>query len=123
MVAKAYLSTATPPGLSGPSNEVSGTTPADAAPAAPTGLSVGTISENKIPLQWNAPQKQPGYDVVAYQIMRGTQPTLPSPALIGIVPEWTLAYTDTGCNKTCYYEVKSYTIEADNKFMASTPSN
>jgi len=122
MTVKAYLATASP-SLSGPSNEVNATTTADAQPAAPTGLTVGTVAGNRIPLMWKAPQKQTGYDVVAYEIKRGTNPTLPGGSLIGIVPEWTLSYTDNGCTKTCYYEVESYTIEADNKYVLSPPSN
>jgi hypothetical protein len=119
--AKAYSPTSTAPGLSIASNEASATTPADSAPLPPTGLSVGTISQNKVPLKWRAPAQQNGYIPVAYELFRGT--TVNPTTLIAILPESTLTYVDTGCKKfPCYYGTKSYDIY-NMKFELSTISN
>lgn len=121
-VAKAYLATAAPPGLSSPSNEVAAVVPPDPTPNAPTGLSLGTVAQNKVPLQWNAPANQGGYVVVAYEVLRGSKPTLPAPAIIAIVPNSTLAWTDGSCSK-CYYAVRSMTIKTAESFVLSPMSN
>jgi hypothetical protein len=126
-VAKAYCPTCSPQ-LSVASNEIGPEViPADAAPAPPTGLSVGTISNNTVPLFWNAPLPQNGYDVVATEIFRGTSPTLPSPPRIATVPGWIHSFTDeAGCGgiqAVCYYEARNYSLFQDNGFMLSLPSN
>jgi len=126
-IAKAYCPTCSPQ-LSIASNEIGPEViPADAAPAPPTGLSVGTISNNTVPLFWNAPLAQSGYDVVATEIFRGTGPTLPNPPRIATVPGWIHNFTDAvGCGGTravCYYEARNYSLFQDNGFMLSLPSN
>jgi hypothetical protein len=102
-VAKAFLSTASPQ-LSGPSNEVTAAIPADPQPAAPTGLTVGTVALNKVPLKWKAPVKQLGVDVNSYNIMRCYEATCPGPPKVGETIE--TMYLDT-CTypKVCYYEI------------------
>lgn len=120
-VAKAYLASASPP-LSGPSNEVTAVVPPDAQPAAPTGLTLGPVAQNHVPLQWNAPPPQNGYAVVAYEILRGTKPALPAPAIIGIVPSSVTAWMDGSCSK-CYYAVRSMTIKGQLSFVLSGMSN
>jgi len=80
-VARAYLATASQ-NLSGPSNEVTATIPADSQPQPPTGLTVGPISQNQVPLQWQAPVEPPGVVLDAYLVMRGGEKTLPSPTQI-----------------------------------------
>lgn len=120
---KAVCSTCNP-SLSAPSNEVSGTTLADAAPAAPTGLGATNISKNSVPLHWNAPPVQNGWTPVAYEVVRGINPTLPAPSTIAELPITITSYTDGGCAKTCYYAVKSYAIQGtDNGFHLSRMSN
>src|SRR5580704_1402206 len=74
---KAYLSTATPPGLSPASNEVSAVIPGDPAPAAPV-LSVGTVAKNDVPLNWTVPS-QPGIQVSSFNIFRCQLPKCPKP--------------------------------------------
>lgn len=93
-------------------------------PAAPTGLTAGTITASNVPLNWKAPIKQTNYTTVAYEIDRGTSPTLPGPTLIGIVPG--TSFSDKKpCAKTCYYEVKAYDINnfMGTAFVISSPSN
>jgi hypothetical protein len=124
---KAYCPTCNPT-LSVASNEVGPVLiPADAAPLPPTNLTTGTITQNHVPLFWNAPVLQGSYDVIATEIFRGGLPTLPSPTRIATVPAWELAYTDpAGCGhskETCYYYVKSYVVVSDNLFQLSAPSN
>jgi hypothetical protein len=120
---KAFCATCNP-NLSAASNEVSGTTLADSGPAAPTGLGVGTISKNGIPLFWTAPQTQGGFTPVAYEIVRGVMPTLPAPQMIAIVPSSTMtSYTDTGCTGKCYYAVRAYVIDGTSKFSTTANSN
>lgn len=121
-VAKAYLATATPPGLSGPSNEVTAVVPPDPAPNAPTGLSLGTVSKTNVPLFWHAPGAQNGYAVIAYEVLRGSKPTLPAPAIVAILPSSVTAWNDGGCSK-CYYEVRSMTIKSALSVVLSGPSN
>jgi len=121
--AKAYSPTATAPGLSVASNEATATTPADSAPNPPTGLSVGTVSENHVPLKWNAPTTQTGYVAIATEIFRGSQLGMTSPSLVGIVPASVTTYTDTCSKFPCYYEAKSDTIYEDTKFVLSAASN
>lgn len=107
---KAVCSTCSPT-LSNPSNEVSGTTQPDSQPAAPTGLAItGTITKN-VPLHWNAPAPQGGWIPIAYEIVRGSSPTLPGPTIIAELPASTTNYSDPGCAKTCYYAAKAYSIE------------
>lgn len=120
--AKAYLSTAAAPGLSTASNEVVAVVPPDPAPAAPTGLSLGTVAENSVPLKWNAPASQEGYVVVAYEVLRGAKATLPSPAIVAIVPSSMLAWSDGSCSG-CYYAVRSMTIKSADSFVLSARSN
>lgn len=120
-VAKAYLATASP-SLSGPSNEIMAAVPPDAQPNAPTGLTLGTVARNNAPLLWGPPASQNGYVVVAYEVLRGNRPTLPSPAIIAIVPSSTTAWTDGSCSK-CYYAVRSMTIKTAKSFTLSPMSN
>src|SRR5208337_3912950 len=109
---KAVCSTCSPSlSLSGPSNEVTGTTLSDPQPTAPTGLSTGTITKNNVPLQWNAPAVQAGWTPIAFEIVRGTSPTLPGPAIIAELPISQTSFVDKGCLKTCYYAAKAYSIE------------
>jgi hypothetical protein len=102
-VAKAYLSTASP-SLSGPSNEVSATIPADAQPPAPTGLTVETVTENRVPLKWTPVNLQG----ISYDVFRGVEPKLPDPKQLasGLTAA---SYVDTKPVKgqTRYYGVKS----------------
>jgi hypothetical protein len=126
-VAKAYCPTCSPQ-LSIASNEIGPEViPADAAPAPPTGLSVGPISSNTVPLFWNSPAAQSGYDVVATEIFRGTSPTLSSPPRIATVPGWIHNFTDAagcgGSKAVCYYEARNYSLFQDNAFTLSRPSN
>jgi len=109
---KAVCSTCSPSlSLSGPSNEVTGTTLSDPQPTAPTGLSTGTITKNNVPLQWNAPAVQAGWTPIAFEIVRGTSPTLPGPAIIAELPISQTSFVDKGCLKTCYYAARAYSIE------------
>jgi hypothetical protein len=118
--AKAYLATANP-NLSSPSNEVTATIPADSQPAAPTGLSVGPISNNRVPLQWNAPPVQAGVTVNGYTVWRGSKPTLPSPSKLATVTN--LNYTDAKPLKgKHFYEVKAQDTVARKK-VTTEPSN
>jgi hypothetical protein len=120
---KAVCATCSPT-LSAASNEVSGTTLADAAPAAPTGLGTGTITQNSVPLHWSAPPPQAGYTPVAFELVRGANPTLPAPTTIAELPAAITSYNDSGCVKQCYYAVKSYAIQGiDNGFHLSAMSN
>jgi len=121
--AKAYLATAAPPGLSGPSNEITVTIPPDATPPAPTGLALGTVAKNDVPLQWGAPPADGGYIVVAYEVMRGTAPTLPNPAIVAILPSSTMVWEDTGGCTKCYYAVRSMTIKEAASIVLSPLSN
>jgi hypothetical protein len=126
-VAKAYCPTCNPQ-LSVASNEVGPEViPPDAAPAPPTGLGVGTITKNSVPLFWNNPPAQTGYDVLATEIFRGQSPTQLNPPRIATVPGWIHAFTDkAGCGASkavCYYEAKNYSLFQDSRFMLSLPSN
>jgi hypothetical protein len=121
-VSKAFCNTCSP-SLSAASNEASGTTQVDPQPLPPTGLTVGTITAHNVPLHWVAPPTQLSYTVIAYAIYRGTQPTLPGPAILRIVPANTQNYADTTCSHTCYYEVKSYNIKSGLSYAYSPPSN
>jgi hypothetical protein len=122
-IAKAYLATAAPPGLSGPSNELTVTIPPDPTPAAPTGLGLGTVAKNDVPLHWGPPPAQGGYIVVAYEVMRGTAPTLPGPAIVAILPSATTAWIDDGGCTKCYYAVRSMTIKEASSIVLSPLSN
>ena len=103
------------------SNQASATIGANPVPNPPTGLTVGTIVSNNIPLQWNAPIPQPGVTVNAYTVWRGGNPSLPSPSKIATVTA--TAYTDSGCKlKLCYYEVKA-TDTVNKKQVITGPSN
>lgn len=108
-------------GESGYSNQVTAAVPLP-VPNPPTGLAVGTITSKNVPLIWQAPLAQSQYDVIAYELFRGTNPTLPSPALIGLMPNGVTSFNDSGCGGKCYYEVKAYDISGL-KFVASAPSN
>ena len=126
-VARAYCPTCNPQ-LSVASNEVGPEViPPDAAPAPPTGLSVGAITDNIVPLFWNTPPAQSGYDVLATEIFRGSSPALPNPPRIATVPGWIHAFTDrVGCGASkavCYYEAKNLSLFQNNGFMLSLPSN
>lgn len=121
-VAKAYLASAAPPGLSGPSNEVTAAVPYDALPNAPTGLSLGTVARNNVPLFWNAPAAQGGYAVVAYEVLRAYTPALSAPALVAILPSSATAWSDGSCSN-CYYAVRSMTIKNALSIVLSPNSN
>jgi hypothetical protein len=118
-VAKAFCSTCSTQ-LSNPSNEINVTTPADPQPAAPTGLTGSDISQNHVPLKWQAPVSQNGYTPVAYELFRGK--TKSPTALISILPSSTTSYVDTKCTLPCYYGIKSYDITGM-KFELSPISN
>ncbi len=103
------------------SNQATATIGANPVPNPPTGLTVGTIVSNNIPLQWNAPIPQQGVTVNAYTVWRGGNPTLPSPSKIATVTA--TAYNDGGCKlKLCYYEVKA-TDTVNKKQVITGPSN
>ena len=103
------------------SNEASATVGQNPVPNPPTGLKVGTIVANNIPLQWNSPIPQSGIVVNAYTVWRGGNPSLPSPSKIATVTA--TAYTDNGCKlKLCYYEVKA-TDTMNKKQVITAPSN
>ena len=122
--AKSYCPTCSPTISTTASNEASGTTTADPAPPPPTGLAVQTIANNSIPLIWKNPAQDNGYIQIASEIYRGSASSLPSPALIGIVPANVLQFSDSTCKlKTCYYEIKSYVIAGNKSFVISAPSN
>ena len=124
--AKAYCATCVNGGvgLSGPSNEVQAVIPSDPQPAAPTGLTLGTVAKNSVPLLWQPMSPQGGYTPVGYYVMRGTSPTLPNPGRIAIVPQWQPNYTDKNCHGTCYYAVRAYDIGTNgNSFVTSASSN
>lgn len=107
-------------GESGYSNQVTVAVPV-AIPNPPV-LAVGTITAKNVPLKWTAPVVQSQESVIAYELFRGTNPVLPSPALIAVVPNWVTAFDDSGCGGKCYYEVKAYDISGL-KFVLSKPSN
>jgi hypothetical protein len=119
---KAYCNTCSP-NLSVASNEASGTTLGDPQPLPPTGLTVGTVTAQNVPLHWITPAPQGNFRVIAYAIYRGNQPTLPGPPVIQIVPGNLQSYTDKACKGTCYYEVKSYAIKDGMSYIYSVPSN
>ena len=107
------------------SNQATATIGANPVPNPPTGLTVGTIVSNNIPLQWNAPIPQQGVTVNAYNVYRCTASTCPAPPKIAVVTE--TAYTDTSCKTTtknplCYYEVKA-TDTMNKKQVITGPSN
>lgn len=107
------------------SNEASATVGQNPVPNPPTGLKVGTIVSNNVPLQWNAPIPQSGVVVNAYNVYRCTASTCPAPPKIAVVTE--TAYTDTSCKTTtkkpfCYYEVKA-TDTVNKKQVITGPSN
>jgi hypothetical protein len=115
-IAKSYCPTCNPT-LSVPSNELGPEViPADAAPNPPTGLAAGTISKNQVPLFWNAPVQQNGYDVLATEIFRGTTPALLTAPRIGYAPSWQTSFTDQSPCKskaTCYYKVEALSLFED----------
>ncbi len=103
------------------SNQVSATIGSNPVPNPPTGLTVGSIVANTVPLQWQAPAVQPGITVNAYTVWRGGNPSLPSPSKIATVIN--TSYTDSGCKlKVCYYEVKAQDTVAK-KSVTTGPSN
>lgn len=115
--------------LSLPSNEVTATTPADGQPPPPTGLTVGPIANNQVPLFWNAPVPEVGTQVRSYSIWVGTKPNLPAPGKIATVLVPTTNYMARGCvpvapATTCtrYYEVKANDVIAGLK-VVTAPSN
>lgn len=122
-VAKAYCSTCSPT-LSSPSNEVMAQVPADAGPPAPTGLSLGMIAKNSVPLQWIAPSTTPrGYYLAAYEVTRSLYSGFSPSAVVAIVPPVNTSYTDKCPKATCYYYVKAYWIDAASFFTLSPMSN
>ena len=103
------------------SNQASATIGSNPVPNPPTGLTVGTIVSNNIPLQWNAPAPQQGIVVNAYTVWRGGNPSLPSPSKIATITA--TAYADKGCTlKLCYYEVRA-TDTVNKKQVVTAPSN
>jgi hypothetical protein len=120
--AKSYCPTCST-NLSLSSNEVNAVIPADPQPAPPTGLTVGTVAINDVPLHWLPPVNQTGFGVMAYELVRGGDPILSSPSIIAVLPSWTISYTDPGCLTTCYYAAKAYDIKSDNSFVVSQNSN
>jgi hypothetical protein len=121
--ARSYCPTCTPTLSTSASNEAEAIVPANGAPDPPTGLTVGTIVGTNVPLKWTAPPVQVGYNAIATEILRGSTPTLPGPGIVGIVPASATSFTDPDCPRTCYYEIKSYDIQSDAKFVLSPPSN
>jgi hypothetical protein len=105
-VAKAYLSTATQ-SLSGPSNEVEAVIPGDPQPAAPTGLTSGPISGNKVPLRWNAPAPQPGVTVDGYNVFGCSEDACPDPPKIAKTTVPNFVAVCTHASKHCPYVVSA----------------
>lgn len=121
-VAKTYCATCGT-SLSVASNEISTTTPADAQPNPPTGLTLGPVSRNSVPLLWQPPVAQSGYGVSSYQVFRGLQATMLNPVRIGIVNSNQLSYIDKHCRSICYYYVKAQDIFSQTSYVLSGPSN
>lgn len=120
--AKSYCPTCNPT-TSGPSNEAQAVIPADPAPNPPTGLTVGTIAMNQVPLFWNQPVPQDGFTLASYRVYRGANPTMPKPSLIAKVSPVLQTYTDLHCKATCYYYVKAYDKLPSGSYGLSAPSN
>lgn len=93
---------------SGPSNEVTATTPADTTPPAdPTGLTATALSGTEIDLDWDD-NGEP--DLAGYDIYRDTSPGVTtSPARLVASLVSTSSYLDTGLltETTYYYVVKA----------------
>jgi hypothetical protein len=115
-VAKAYLSVG---GLSAGSNEVSAAIPATTGANTPTGLTVAAPAT----LQWTAPATQSGYNLLAYEIYRGTSPTTIGTTPVAIVLGSQITYADTSCTAPCSYYVVAYDLLNDMSFTPSGPSN
>jgi hypothetical protein len=124
---KAYCSTCNP-SLSGPDEVGPVVIPADGQPATPTGLTVGTIAKNNVPLMWKAPIQQAGVVVDNYWIYRCGDSRCPSPPRVAIVPASQKSYTATctpvapNVKKTCWFDVKAHDTIAG-VFVTSGPSN
>ncbi len=119
-VVEAYCGTCSPQS-SGPSSEVQAVVPANAAPPPPTGLTVGTVAVNSVPLFWLQPATPPaGYTFANYRVYRGSLPTLPNPSWIGNTTS--LSFIDKKCSGTCYYEVRALYKWSGEKVL-SAPSN
>lgn len=126
-VARAYRATSATP-LSDPTNEVPVTVPGDAKPLPPTNLQVSaTTAKNAVPLMWHAPSIQSDFTTIAYEVWRGSDPTLPHPTMIALVPDTQPSYTDKSCgslpNRTCYYEVRAFDIDDNIALVESGSSN
>lgn len=108
---------------SGYSNQATAVVPQNPQPNPPTNLTVVSIVAGKVNLQWKSPAAQAGVVVESYNIMRGLQPTLPSPNVIGNTPN--TSFSDPGCKpawKVCYYEITAVVV-MNGKKTISGPSN
>lgn len=103
------------------SNETKAIVPPLGPPPPPTALTVGTIVAKTVPLNWNAPTVADGYTFENYIIYKGSKPTLPNPAKIGITVATN--FKATGCIKTSYFEVKAQYVDNKNNTVISGPSN
>lgn len=94
------------PTLSVASNEVSAVIQGD-QPLPPTGLTVGTIAKNTVPLKWKVPIVQVGVTIKSYNLFRCHQSNCPNPPKVATVTS--TSYTDTCLytSKICWYEVSA----------------
>jgi hypothetical protein len=102
------------------SNQVTAVIPANPVPNPPTNLTLGAIQARAVPLKWSPPIPQSGVAVDTYAVYRGGGPLMPSPSKIATVAA--ISYTDSGCQRTCYYYVRANDT-VGKKAVETGPSN
>jgi hypothetical protein len=106
---------------SGYSNQATAVVGVNPVPNPPTGLTVGTIVAETVPLNWSPPVPQSGVTVKSYNVYNCHIPTCPSPPLIATTTA--TAYTALcGYPKACYFMVRANSL-VNGKTVQSGPSN
>jgi fibronectin type 3 domain-containing protein len=109
-------------GESGYSSQVSAAVPANPIPNAPINLTVGTITAENVPLQWEPPLPQTGITVESYNVYDCAESTCPAPPKVATVTATSFTAPCTRKNKLCYFDIRANDLVAGKKVLTA-PSN